>query len=300
MYIKINDKDFDFVHDYKGNERLRQCLNQLTNKIWEFDFEAWYQSGYWNDRCHLYSLMDNDDMVSHITVTEFDAVVLGQPKKLVQLGTVMTEEKYRGLGLNRFLMEKVLEEWDSKSDFIYLYANDTVLDFYPKFGLSAVAEYEAVKTIFSKKLHEGVRKMDIEKSEDLELLDKIGRNAVPLYDLSVINNIPTIMFYCQALGVFKDSLYYLENIDAIGVAEYEGKNLIVHDILATKNVDVDIVVDCLINENTENVILRFIPKNKRAYQIREYKEDDLTLFVSSKCKILFENNQLIFPTLSHT
>lgn len=300
MNIRIGDNDYQLVIDYREDSRLRQSFNVLTNRIWEFDFEAWYQSGYWGDSCHLYSLMAGNRMVSHITVSVFDAVVLGQNKTLVQLGTVMTDEDYRGKGLNRFLMEKVLADWSEQCDFIYLFANDSVLDFYPKFGFSAVSEYEAVKTVFSCKTHGVVRKMDITSSADIQLLDRLVRNAVPLFDLSIVNNVSTVMFYCQALGVFKDNLYYLEGMDVIVVAEYEGENLVVHDVLSATNIDLDVVLDSLVNENTQNVQLRFIPKNKRSYQIRQYKEEDLTLFVSEKYKHLFENNQLIFPTLSHT
>ena len=298
--IKIKDKEYTFVQDYKENESLRESFNQLTKATWEFDFEPWFQSGYWDDSCHLYSLLDGSKVVSHITVSAFNSVILGKEKTLVQLGTVMTDDAYRKQGLNKFLMEKVLEDWTEKCDFIYLFANDTVLDFYPKFGFAAVEEYEAVKTVFGKKSQRNIRKMNVSEEKDLQLLDKVGRDAVPLFDLSVVNNIATIMFYCLATDIFKDNLYYVEDMDAIVIAEYEGADLIVHDILSTRNIDIDVVIDLLVNSDTENVRLRFIPKNKKAYQIRKYKEEDLTLFVSSDVKELFDTNQLIFPSLSHT
>lgn len=300
MNIKIKGKEYTFIHNYKENECLRQSFNQLTRETWEFDFELWFQSGYWDDSCHLYSLLDGSKVISHITVSVFNSVILGKEKTLVQLGTVMTDDAYREQGLNKFLMEKVLEDWTEKCDFIYLFANDTVLDFYPKFGFAAVEEYEAVKTVFGKKSQRNIRKMNVSEEKDLQLLDKVGRGAVPLFDLSVVNNIATIMFYCLATDIFKDNLYYVEDMDAIVIAEYEGADLIVHDILSTRNIDIDVVIDLLVNSDTENVRLRFIPKNKKAYQIRKYKEEDLTLFVSSDVKELFDTNQLIFPSLSHT
>lgn len=299
MNIEIKDKEYRFIYDYKEDGALRKSFNNLTNKIWGFDFEAWYQSGYWGDGCYLYSLMNGDQMVSHITVSVFDCVILGEKKTLVQLGTVMTDEEYRGEGLNRFLMEKVLDDWNDKCDFIYLFANESVLHFYPKFGFSAVNEYEAVKTKFGS-MTSPFRKLEIEDVADFNLLDRIGKKAVPMFDLSVVNNIGTIMFYCQALEIFKDNLYYFSDLDAIAVAEYDEETLVVHDILSAKNVDVDIIVDSLKKEHTQNVHLRFVPHDSEKYELRDFKDEDLVLFVSTKAKSYFDENKLIFPTLSHT
>jgi hypothetical protein len=44
-------------------------------------------------------------------------------------------------------LEKVLGEWRRKYDLIYLFANDSVLDYYPKFGFSRVEEYQYLKEI---------------------------------------------------------------------------------------------------------------------------------------------------------
>lgn len=76
----------------------------------------------------------------------------------------MTDENYRKKGLNRILMEKVLSEWKSKCDMIYLYANDSVLDFYLKFGIVPVEEYQAAKKIIQANNGYPVRKMDIDKT----------------------------------------------------------------------------------------------------------------------------------------
>lgn len=299
MNIEIQDKVYRFVCDYKENEILRKSFNELTNSIWEFDFEAWYQSGYWEDNCHLYSLMDGDKMVSHITVSVFDCVILGEKRTLVQLGTVMTDEAYRGRGLNRFLMDKILDEWSDKCDFIFLFANESVLDFYPKFGFSAVNEFEAVKmNIEAGKTP--FRKLDIDNDADLNLLDRIGRSAVPLFDLSVVNNIGTIMFYCKSLEIFKDNLFYFTELDAIAVAEYDEENLIVHDVLASQQIDIDVVIDSLIKIDTKNVCLRFVPKDKQNYELKNFKDEDLVLYVSSLSKSIFDKEQLIFQTLAHT
>lgn len=70
-----------------------------------------------------------------------DTVWRGEALRLVQLGTVMTAPAHRGKGLARSLMEAVLDDWGRTCDGVYLYANGTVLEFYPKFGFVPAREH---------------------------------------------------------------------------------------------------------------------------------------------------------------
>ena len=88
-----------------------------------------------------YTLLCKDDAVANVSVNVLDFKTLEGFKHCIQIGTVMTKKNFRELGLSRFLMEQVLQEWDSKCDLIYLYANKSVLDLYPKFGFNPVKEY---------------------------------------------------------------------------------------------------------------------------------------------------------------
>lgn len=81
-------------------------------------------------------------VVSNVSVNHMVFDVCGEKKHYIQLGTVMTDPEYGGRGLNRILMERVLSEYEGKTDGIYLFANDTVLDYYPKFGFRPAKEYE--------------------------------------------------------------------------------------------------------------------------------------------------------------
>ena len=139
--ISVKDKSYRLVVDYKDDEQLRASFNLLTQKTYGFDFEDWYQSGYWTNRYIPYSLVDGNQIVSNVSVNVIDFIVEGQSRKCLQIGTVMTDLSYRKQGLNRILMNRVLGDWRDKSDLIYLFANNTVLDFYPKFGFSPVNEY---------------------------------------------------------------------------------------------------------------------------------------------------------------
>lgn len=300
--VLINNKEYNYITNYKNDERLRNDLHILTRKIWGFDFEKWYKSGYWGDNCLLYSLSDGHKIVSHITVTVIDFIVLGKKKKFLQLGTVTTDEEYRKQGLNKFLLEKVLHEWKDKCDLIYLFANDSVLNYYPLFGFVPVNEYIATKKIESTKNAYNVRKLDINNQFDHELLYKKAKNAIPLFNISMVDNAGQIMLYCNYFDKFsfKEKLYYIESLDTIIVAEYIGSDLILYDILSIQEVEIEAIINAMSTEQTQNVVMYFMPKNNKDYEIKLLKEEDITLFVMGNEKKSFEEEKLIFPILSHT
>lgn len=293
--VEIHDTVYNLVIDYKKEDKLRHSLNSLTEKIYGFSFENWYQSGYWEDRCIPYSLMVDGRVVSNILVSEIDFCVLGEKKLFVQLGIVMTDIDFENRGLSRFLMEKVLERYEGKCDMIYLFANDSVLDFYPKFSFVPVNEYQAVKTVVVQNKQPKARKIDVDNPEDLRLLKQLVENRIPVSQLNMLDSMGLILFYCK----FFD-LYYLQELEMIVVAKYNGDLLTIYDVYSCREVDMNQVIDILAIESTSNVILKFIPLNISDFDIVDAKEEDSTLFVQSKNRALFENNRLMFPILTHT
>lgn len=214
----------------------------------------------------------------------------------------MTDKEYRKQGLSNFLMEEVLNEWKNKCDMIYLFANDSVLDFYPKFGFVPVNEYQAVKKIFEIKSAYDVRKMEVDEESDCNLLYEMAKKTVSLSKISMQDNAGLVMFYCNCLDVFslKENLFYIKDLNAIAIAEYEEDTLILYDILATKKIEIDDVINSLVSEKIKNVVLRFMPMNSENYEVSLFKEEDSTLFVIDDKSNLFKENKLIFPLLSHT
>ena len=65
----------------------------------------------------------------------------GVEKNYIQIGTVMTDEAYRRLGLANKLMDHVVKQYKDDCDGFYLFANLDAVDFYDKCGFSKEAEY---------------------------------------------------------------------------------------------------------------------------------------------------------------
>ena len=99
-----------------------------------------YQEGGWGTDYIPHVLADGQTVAANVSVNKMTFLHRGKRRQWIQLGTVMTHPDYRGNGLGRFLMEKILSEYKN-SEAVYLFANDTVLDYYPKFGFQPSREF---------------------------------------------------------------------------------------------------------------------------------------------------------------
>ena len=125
----------------RENAALRQSFFSLAEQIFGISFAEWHRGGYWQQSYLPYALVEGEEVVANVSVNTMEFLRFGERKRYVQLGTVMTAPRFRGQGLARQLLEHVLLEWESCCQGIYLYANDTVLNFYPKFGFQPQEEY---------------------------------------------------------------------------------------------------------------------------------------------------------------
>ena len=140
----------------------------MANRVFGLSFQEWCESGYWTDLYLPYAICEGGRVVSNVSVNIMEFSWNGAPRRYIQLGTVMTAPEYRGKGLSRRLMEAVLEDWKNRCDALYLFANNTVLDFYPKFGFERAEEYKACAAITPK--GGKYRKMNLSDAADLALL----------------------------------------------------------------------------------------------------------------------------------
>ncbi|MBU5591285.1 GNAT family N-acetyltransferase [Clostridium sp. MSJ-4] len=295
--LLINNKIYTYKCNYKDDLALRNSFNSLTEKTYGFNFKQWYEDGYWKDKYIPYSLLDGDKVVSNVSVNIMDFLILGEEKRFVQIGTVMTDEEYRGQGLSRALMEVVLKEWEDKCDLIYLFANDSVLDFYPKFGFEKCNEYKYFVKRIGEKKSENIRKMSMDSDKDRKFVYDIICNAIPISKVSMKNNASLIMFYCTYF--MKESIYYIEDYNAVVICDFNEDVLYVQDVFTTKEVNLDKIINSIMNEKTKKVILGFTPNNISSYEKTLVNEEDTTLFIKIGKDNPFKTEDLMFPVLSH-
>lgn len=278
------------------DDHYRSSFNALTEKTFGFNFEQWYQSGYWKNQYIPYSILDGDEVVSNVSVNVMDFEVFGKTKRLIQLGTVMTDDAYRNQGFVRVLMDIVIADWQEKCEYLYLFANDSVLDFYPKFGFKAINQYQYTKTISKKDKERSAIKLNMSDESDRALVYEEANASSSIAKISMLGNAELIMFYC--ISYMKDRVYYIKEYNAIVVAHHEHQVLEVFGVFCTENIPLEIILDYMANEDTESVKLYFTSQESESYTLTPL-EGEGTLFILGEDPDLLKNKPFMFPLLSH-
>ncbi len=291
--LNMNEKQYLLITDYKDNAYYRNSLNRLTKKTYGFDFEQWYQSGYWQGQYIPYSILYENEVVANVSVNTMEFLIHGSRVCPIQLGTVMTEESHRNQGLIRSLMNSILPKYEKSHDFIYLFANSSVLDFYPKFGFMKVQDYCCTKTYDRNQPTYGCRKLHMDDEKDKNLLLDLISKVHPNSKVTMLNNKELIMFYCDSF--MKENIYYIEALNTAVIAEYNGNQLIIKDVFCEKPVELDPIINTLMNTDTMNILLGFSPIDDISYTKSKLIEADTTLFIRGKNPLMED----MFPVLSH-
>lgn len=293
--------NYTYITNYKDNTILRKSLNELTNNTYGFDFESWYKNGYWLDKYIPYSLVEGNRVIANVSANIMDFEINGQKKQYIQLGTVMTTPEYRNQGLCSFLIQKVIHEWKEKVNGIYLFANNTVLDFYPKFGFSQSVEYQYYKEIEISNLQNPCKtlckKVDMSNKFNQKIFIESINSSVSNTKLAMKNNIGLIMFYTTSF--LKDCIYYIPKINTYAIAEIKGNILILHDVISDQIINIELVIQAFHSFNITKIELGFTPHDTEKYGVSLLQENDTILFILGKDLECIANNKMMFPTLSH-
>ena len=295
-HIEINNETYGLVSNFKHDSDLRGLFNMLTQATYGFDFEFWHEAGFWGNQYIPYSLVHDGKMVSNVSISKMEFLIENEKKTGIQIGTVMTDQEYRHRGLNKFIMERVLKEWKDRVDFVYLFANNTVLNFYPKFNFERVAEYQYSKPISSARYSSSLRKLNMDEDKDKQLLVHAIYESIPIAKVAMRSNTGLIMFYCMTF--MKESIYYLEELRAVVLADMEGDTLHLNDVYSKEPVDLNEVIQVMSNKTITRVVLGFTPLDTTGFEKNQLEPDDV-LFVYKEHADFFKNRSWRFPVLSH-
>jgi GNAT superfamily N-acetyltransferase len=294
--IKLNNITYGFARNFKHDQKIRGSFNRLTESVFGFSLENWYRNGFWGDYYIPYSLLHNNKVVSNVSINKIEFDIEHKRKTGIQIGTVMTDEKYRNRGLNKYLMEKVMHEWKDQTDFVYLFANDSVLDFYPKFNFKEVEEYQHSKTIDRYSGSSSWKKLNMEDPTDVAFLMERIKDSTPIAKISMRNNASLIMFYCNSYK--KSSIFYIKELDAIVIADFEGDTVYLDDIFSIIPIEINNVIHSISDKRILRVILGFTPLDDSGFEKHLLKGTD-TLFMLKDKFEFFTNKHWMFPVLSH-
>ncbi|MEG0848160.1 MAG: GNAT family N-acetyltransferase [Niameybacter sp.] len=280
--------------EIKKDKATFKAFNKLAVNVFELSFEKWYEKGYWRDKYFPYTLFDGDKAVANVSASMIHTLVGGEPKLYIQIGTVMTDAHYRGRWLSRRLIQALIEEWQDKCDGIYLYANDTVLDFYPRFGFEKATEYRYSKLINARPT--GFIKLNMDQEADVKLLENYYNNGNPFSERPMLYNFGLLMFYC---GTFlKDCVYYSEALACVVIASYEENVMTCYDIYCDEQKAMDSILQSIAQKETTIITFGFMPKETIGCTIEVLENED-QLFVYSNKENMFNESKMMLPLLSH-
>ncbi|MBT2706509.1 GNAT family N-acetyltransferase [Bacillus sp. ISL-47] len=274
----------NFIKDYKHHELYRESFNSLACKVFGITFERWYKEGFWGDSYIPYSYADKYEIVANVSVNVVNLLIHGEIHKAIQIGTVMTHPDYRGRGLSADLMNKVISDYESKCDLLYLFANRSVLNFYPKFGFNPYEEklFSIGTSDLKPSPLEGIRKLNGSSNDDLQFIQKFASKRMPLStSLAAEGTINILMFYCS--HVFNEDIYWLEDEKAIVLLKEEQGTLHVYDVISHAKIHIKPILSKFISGRTKQILFHFTPSfpdiNPAA---RSFQPDEVLFFRAKK------------------
>ncbi|QIK69576.1 GNAT family N-acetyltransferase [Erysipelothrix sp. HDW6C] len=283
--IKIGDKEYFYSNDIRENNEVRNSFNKLALETFDLSFDGWYQSGFWNENYRPFVLLDGTRVVANVSANILDFDIKEERKKTVQIGTVMCDHDYRNQGLVRYLMDRVIETFETSMDAIYLYANGSVLEFYEKFGFKPALEYH--QTFQTYPLISTFKHVVLDP-RTIASLQSAFEQGNAMSSARMKNNFDLVMFYCT--GPFNNSVYYSEVHNCFAIYE-DG---VLYDLYG-KDADLKTILHEL--GNGTSITLGFMAEGLLE-PVTAVLEEDTYLFVYNKLENIFAE-PLLLPLLSH-
>ena len=184
-------------------------------------------------------------------------------------------------------MDRCFLEWSRR--------NDSVLEFYPKFGFVRGTEHIYTQTIGQ----DGICTM-----ERVRMDSPVGwirlRTAMEYSEFetgcTMLDNPGLIFFY--AAQFMQDCVYHDRRLDAWAIAEMADGELTLHNVFAPVGVTLQDVIASF-GAQVRRVILGFTPGNPTGFDCAPYHEEDCTFFVRGAAFDDFAQRKLRIPSLSH-
>ena len=295
--LLFNMKKMKFISGYMNDGNYRHMLNELTSKVFGFDFEDWVTQGYFEGDYIPYSLIHEGKIVSNVSANIMHFRQNGEERNYIQIGTVMTDENYRGQGLAGKLMQHVIGKYEKKCDGIYLFGALSAKGFYHKMGFFIENQYMYyVKKDFCHTAKAGTKFRNVGKT-DTELkaryMELVRKSAIHS-SFEQINKFGLQMFYTSGL----DNVYYSDDIDCFIVLNQDD-GTVLGSVLCSEDIGLQEIL-CRLDIKDDRIRLGFTPKKEDKYMCDCGPYDggeDYRLFYRGKKLESIERDKLYFPDL---
>ncbi len=283
------------LHDFYSDPKLAGEFFALQELVFPSISIVWAnENDFLSPNVVPFGIFEADQALSILNATRLHILTGSSTARAVQIGTVATHPELRGRGYSAQLMRHVAAHYAPSIDFMFLFANDTVLEFYPKFGFEPCCETTYAMAVAVCDEASGFRKLDVGKPEDLGIVHELIARRVPIAkSFCVLDYSFLAEWYCQKF--YQDGLYYSEALNLLLVASQEGSTLVIYDIVADR-LDENFLLDFSFPGVTE-VVLQFIPDRFKG---------DFTPRIDNESRLFVQGafpgrgRPLKFPPLAHT
>jgi predicted N-acetyltransferase YhbS len=236
---------------------LHEAFLRFIPRVFPVDFRSWYATGGWTDGYTVFALLEGDQLVASAAVSRMECVVHGRTVIGHQLGAVGVAPEQRGRSLGRRVLEHALAHLPG-DDLTFLFANETVLDFYPRFGFRRVQEHRYGAEVDIVPAPHRLRTLAADQLAHHYLIAEVGRIAEPVTEhFGARDYGQTAAWYLS--NFYADCFYYAPGEDAVIVAEQTGDLLHLIDVIAPEQVDLDALLPCVVSAPVRRIALGFTP-----------------------------------------
>jgi GNAT superfamily N-acetyltransferase len=286
------------VENYKNNDFLRNNFFDFIKHVFgNLDFREWFERGFWNDQFIPYSIVEDGKIIANVSISKLRLLIDGEAKSGIQIGSVGTLPEYRGQGLARTLMNYVIDQHEESTDLFFLFANETVLDFYPRFGFRRVTQTIFTQNLLNFHPNFSGRKLDIDSEADMAIIKTLVKNRAPLTQIFGARDHSFITFW-HLLNVFPENIIYLDDADLIVIATESDQGLHIFDVIFTEIVEISEFIGKVIQHDTTKTVFYHFPPDQLNFRYDDTIPCDDPLFVRGDFPI--DGRKFKFPVTAQT
>lgn len=268
QHLRMNEISENIVFNNKNDKKYQSMLNNLLKNIF-LDFQFWYDLNLWDDNYESYAIVEQDEIVSNICVFKTQLIFNHKQYLALSLGAVATKKECRGKGYSKTLMDHIISKYNNIP--MYLSANESVVDFYPKFGFTRT--YEKLP-IYECEINNQIEPKKLQY-DNAKVWEYIYKRKNFSQKLDCLNTFSVNMFHI-CLGYLKDCIYEIPEIDTMIIAENKGSTLKLIGVFSLKNVSFSELLKHLPFRNIKKIEFGFTPYwSDINYTMQEYETDPL-------------------------
>jgi GNAT superfamily N-acetyltransferase len=276
-------------HEYRsafyGDPAGRAALNELVQAVFGLDFGIWNDLGLEFEEYTPFTFFEGDRAVANVSASPMALTLDGHDLTAVQIGTVCTLPDLRRSGRIRDLMDRAHAHWTDRSVFQYLFANETVLEFYQQFGYRPVQQHRfwspapAIDGFAAPP-----RRLRLAEPADLAFLRSLANERAPV-SLRCGLRRQAWLWLVHAAVVHPDGLEWIDELEVLVLRQVDERCLRIVDVVGREMPSLSELYQYIGAPDIERIEYRFTPDRLAVPDLVVEPDPDSHLFVRGEAPL---------------